>query len=177
MAAHVTLHDDIIDSRDIESRIDELEALKEAVDEAKEAVDERRAELVEQFGGEEETDLRPREWADLCDTDEELIALIKAHAEAEQELIDEMDGDDELEQLQEVRTEVDGYSREWRSGVTLINDDYFERYAEQLADDLGLISNTAQWPATCIDWKRAAEELKSDYSSVDIGSETYWYRS
>jgi hypothetical protein len=176
MAAHVTLHDDIIDSRDIESRIDELEALKEAVDDAKEAVDERRAELVEEFGGEEETDLRPREWADFCDADEELKGLVEAHARADQELIDEMDSDEELDQLLEVRTEVDGYSREWRHGVTLINDDYFERYAEQLADDLGLISNTAQWPATCIDWKQAAKELQSDYTSVEIGSETYWYR-
>jgi len=59
---------------------------------------------------------------------------------------------------------------------TLIHDSYFTEHARQEAEDLGLISNIDQWPATCIDWDRAAYELKSDYLPVSIGDETYYVR-
>ena len=47
-----------------------------------------------------------------------------------------------------------------RDGFTLIRDTYFEDYAEELADDLGLINRDASWPNSCIDWERAARELR-----------------
>lgn len=60
--------------------------------------------------------------------------------------------------------------------VTLIRDSYFRDYAEELADDCGLIPKDAQWPLTCIDWEQAARELRYDYSGVDIDGVTYWTR-
>lgn len=38
-------------------------------------------------------------------------------------------------------------------------------FAEQLAEDLGLINEEASWPYTCIDWEHAARELMYDYWS------------
>jgi hypothetical protein len=58
----------------------------------------------------------------------------------------------------------------------LIADSHFEEYARELADDIGAIDRKASWPMTCIDWKKAAEELRVDYSSVEIDGRTYWYR-
>jgi hypothetical protein len=57
---------------------------------------------------------------------------------------------------------------------TLIHDSYFQKYAQQTAEDIGAIDPKAGWPLDCIDWERAASELQSDYSEYDWGSETYW---
>jgi|CXWL01.1.fsa_nt_gi hypothetical protein len=83
------------------------------------------------------------------------------------------DEEAELKDLLDAREEIS----EWDSGETLIADSYFEEYAQDLAEDLGFISSNVQWPATCIDWKEAAEQLQQDYSSLEIEGVTYWYRS
>lgn len=57
----------------------------------------------------------------------------------------------------------------------LINDDNFEDYARELAYDIYDIHDN--WPFDCIDWKQAADELRSDYYSVKYDGETYWYRA
>lgn len=65
---------------------------------------------------------------------------------------------------------------DWAYGVTLVHDDYFVDYARELADDCGLIKDDAVWPATCIDWERAARELQMDYTPVEFDGVTYWAR-
>lgn len=87
--------------------------------------------------------------------------------------------DDEIEELlilEEVDSEVSGYTSDWKYGVTLVRDDYFERYAQEFADEIGAIDANAGWPNSCIDWERAARELQMDYISVEIDGTTYWYR-
>jgi len=42
-----------------------------------------------------------------------------------------------------------------------------EDFAEQTAEQLGLIDNNAAWPANCIDWEQAARELMYDYSEAN----------
>jgi antirestriction protein len=37
-------------------------------------------------------------------------------------------------------------------------------FAENMAEQCGLISDDAKWPHTCIDWERAALDLMMDYS-------------
>lgn len=72
-----------------------------------------------------------------------------------------------------------GGDEQWRGHwypITLIRDSYFRTYAEELADDCGLIPRDAAWPMTCIDWEQAARELRYDYSAVDIEGVTYWTR-
>ena len=61
-------------------------------------------------------------------------------------------------------------------GITLIHEDYFEDYAQELAEDIGAIGKDNQWPLHCIDWDRAANELKVDYSEVEFDGQTYYYR-
>jgi len=57
---------------------------------------------------------------------------------------------------------------------SLIRDSYFETYARDYAEDMGRITDDARWPYDCIDWERAARELQSDFSSIEIGEYTYW---
>ena len=42
-----------------------------------------------------------------------------------------------------------------------------EDFAQNLADDLGLIPSEYSWPASCIDWDQAARELMMDYMEHD----------
>lgn len=39
-----------------------------------------------------------------------------------------------------------------------------EEFAQNLADDLGLVPDDLSWPCSCIDWERAARELLQDYA-------------
>lgn len=83
---------------------------------------------------------------------------------------------EELKALKELAEEGENASPDWTFGATLISDDYFEDYAREFAEDIGAMPDTNSWPARCIDWAQAAEELQVDYTPVDFDGETYWVR-
>lgn len=95
--------------------------------------------------------------------------------EGEFEWTDE-DAQAEYEGLIEIKTDAEGYAEDWEYGVTFIRDSNFEAYAEELAEDIGAISRDAAWPLNRIDWEAAANDLKMDYTSVEIDGEDWWYR-
>lgn len=64
----------------------------------------------------------------------------------------------------------------WKDGIAFVRESHFEEHARELADDLDLIPADASWPLTCIDWARAARELRYDYSAIEISGITYFYR-
>ncbi len=65
--------------------------------------------------------------------------------------------------------------RDWEQGITLIQEIAFEDYAQELAEEVGLVEADAPWPQNCIDWEEAARELRMDYSSVEFGDVTYFH--
>lgn len=56
---------------------------------------------------------------------------------------------------------------------TLIGEWYFEQYARDLAEETGSYDPSASWPLNCIDWEKAADELRQDYTSVSFGGWAY----
>lgn len=148
-------YDDIIDSRDVIARIEELEAERDALDET---VAEMDADYNRASYGEDGT---------------EHDALIQAR-KALKEWDD--DNDAELAALKALADEASGYAADWRHGEALIRDSYFKDYAMELAEDIGAIDRNASWPNTCIDWDQAARELQMDYTAVDFDGVTYWIR-
>lgn len=142
MTKPISNNEDIIDSRDIIERIDELTAEREALQYAASEA----TSIADSEPNEQETALNS--WDE--DYGEELNALLS--------LAEQADG------------------TEWKDGATLIRDSYFEDYARELAEDVGAISEKEQWPLTCIDWERAADELQQDYTSVDFDGVEYWVR-
>lgn len=82
----------------------------------------------------------------------------------------------ELESLRALASEASGYAADWEYGETLIRDSYFQTYAQELAEDCGMINADATWPNDCIDWERAARELQMDYTSVSFAGVDYWIR-
>lgn len=138
---------DIIDSRDIIARIEDLRGEFDSWLETIENETLRESLTVEDWAeGNEEAK------HDGCEEGRELVTL-EAFAE-----------------------QAEGYAPDWRYGETLIRDDHFEDYARQLAEDIGAINPDASWPNNCIDWERAANELQVDYTSVDFDGVTYWVR-
>lgn len=90
---------------------------------------------------------------------------------------------DLIEELKTLHSLLDelagcGGDEEWRGDwypTTLINEDYFVEYAEELVKDCGYIPhNLPHWIA--IDWEKTADAVKEDYSLVTVGSNDYWYR-
>jgi len=71
--------------------------------------------------------------------------------------------------------EADGIE-DWDYGAQFIRAETFEDYARELAEDIGAIPDDAQWPATCIDWPRAARELAMDYTLVTFLGHDYYVR-
>lgn len=86
------------------------------------------------------------------------------------------DDAEELAALLALQEDAEGYS-DWRHGAGLIRDSYFTTYAKDLAEEIGAIDKSAGWPARCIDWEEAADELKQDYTAVEFDGVTYWVRS
>ena len=98
------------------------------------------------------------------------------------ETVEATDGTDNWnEELAELLEELrgSGGDHEWNGDwypVTLICDSYFAEYAQQFADDVGAIDREQTWPSNCIDWEKAANELRIDYSEVEFDGITYLYR-
>lgn len=98
--------------------------------------------------------------------------------------IKELEGEDEPgeEEAEELRilkalAEEASGSPDWQYGEALIRDSYFKAYAQELAEDCGMIPGNQSWPLYCLDWERAADDLKADYFTVDFDGVDYLIRS
>ena len=141
----------IIDTRDLQKRLEELESELEDLQEAVASIEEELSET----------------------TDEDVDAVHEAHSDALSALGEwEDENQEELEELRQLADEIP----EWRHGETLINDDYFVEYAQDLAEDVCGMDRDQPWPYCYIDWDAAAEALQMDYSSCEYQGETYWFR-
>ena len=145
----------ILDTRDLQERLEELQGLKEAVETAQSAVDELMV-----------SDLA----AAQPDFDEKLD---DARTELD-EACEAFDGEAqaELEELEALSEEVS----EWTSGNQLIPEDDFEDYCQELCEDIGDIPRDLP-SYIVIDWEATARNLKADYSEIEYQGTTYLYRS
>jgi len=176
--------DDIIDSRDIiayiDEKEDEIQTNNDEIEEIESEIAEKQAEIE---ALEEELEL-----LDKADEDEaeEIDEAEKEIGKLEDEIVD-LEGrrdtlKDEVEELEEdlqpykdLAEQAEGYG-DWRHGESLINEDYFQEYAEQMAYDIGAVDSAANWPNNHIDWEAAADELKSDYMTVTFAGIDYLMR-
>jgi hypothetical protein len=116
---------------------------------------------------------------DVTDRVEELRAAREEASETEQTLPE--DDAAELAALASLLDELRGcggdhqWEGDWYPGV-MIARSYFKTYAQELAEDIGAINSEARWPAYCIDWDRAADDLEQDYSEVTFAGSVWLYR-
>lgn len=158
----VSNSDDIIDIRNVIERFEELETersdFNDLIADQQEIIDDPES-------SEEDKDDARREIESLHNNIHEWVG----------------DNEHEFNTLKELLDDLAGYGgdHQWRGEwypVTLIRDSHFRDYAETLADEIGAMDSNAGWPMNCIDWDEAAKQLKMDYSTVEFGEVTYWYR-
>jgi len=83
---------------------------------------------------------------------------------------------EETELYNAIHALADAGIEDWQYGALFIREDEFEDYARELADDIGALPLTYQWPTSCIDWTQAARELATDYTTVEFLDHTYYVR-
>lgn len=87
---------------------------------------------------------------------------------------------DEFDMLNEILSELRGRGgdHQWRGDwypVTLIRDSHFEDYCDECLEDWGIVMEDLP-SFVVIDREATAENMKADYSSVEIDGTEYWYR-
>jgi hypothetical protein len=148
----------IIDSRDIIARIDDL-------------VDDRRnLEVALEEAQTALADVAPE------DAEEEHMQSLQEDVLDANEALEDWDASDDATELTALQALAEEGISEWENGAALIRDSHFEEYAMQLADELGATDSEA-WPLNCIDWTKAADMLQQDYTSVSFDGVDYWVRA
>lgn len=162
MSIDISNTDDVIDSRDVIARIEELEAEQSNLEDDIEFTRDRLKEVEE-----DERDV---------DNSDEISARSFAWREAVSALKDwEGEFADELKALRRLQDDAEGYAPDWKYGATLVHEDYWVEYCEEMLKDCGDLPRDI--PAYIeIDWVKTAENLKADYTEVDFDGETYWVR-
>ena len=183
MANDFNSSDDIIDSRTVIAKVEELESdIDDLEVEIGELEDERcnKDDEIDDLS----TDVGSLHYEkDKLEIEElqTVMVVLRDDINSIDSRIEELKTDlselkDELKPIKEFADDGEAYASDWIHGATLINESYFEKYAQELAYDCGDISQDANWPANCIDWEKAADELKIDYKSIEIGCEMFWVR-
>jgi chromosome segregation ATPase len=80
----------------------------------------------------------------------------------------EKDIADLQEEIDEIQSTIDEY---FRYEETAIAEHYFTEYAQELAESI--YNMPYSWPFACIDWGRAANDLKLDYRGFEYDG-TEW---
>ena len=145
-----------LDTRDLDERLNELKALRDAVADAKVELAEAQA-------------------ASLADPDDETLTTAEEEAQAAFDAADAEFGTDEQKELAELE-ELESEVSEWSDGNTLIPESEFTDYCRELLDDIGTLPKDLP-SYVVIDWDATADNIRADYSTVDFQGETYLYRA
>jgi DNA repair exonuclease SbcCD ATPase subunit len=161
MVREISNMDDMIDSRDVIARIEELESEREAIEEE-----------IEEYAHAEDGDDDEDEEGD----DEEKEKDLERLNDAKESLKDwDRDYSDELKALKSLAEDGANSADDWEYGATLIRDSYFVEAMQELCEDIGDLPKGL--PSYLeIDWDATARNLQSDYSSVEFDGVTYWVR-
>jgi predicted nucleic acid-binding Zn-ribbon protein len=165
MANDVSNCSDVLDSRDIIARLQELQDIKDEAENETERLHDEISDIQAQIE-EADDDHIDSLTIDLIQLEDELAAI---------EFLTEEE-DEEMRILYEVDKQGEDYAEDWKHGCTLINESYFTEYAEELAGDIGAVDRNASWPLNHIDWEEAADELKIDYTEIDFDGTTFYVR-
>lgn len=174
--------DDVIDSRDVIDRIDELrgelDTLVEAAQEAQGNLedaedDEARQAAKVQF--DEAMDALVL-WLE-CDNDDHPVEIAKAIKPPVGSLKDYGYSDDarELFALEALADDAAGYAPDWIHGATLIRESYWVEYVQEMLVDIGDLPKELPHYIE-IDWEKTADNIRADYTDADFDGVTYLIR-
>lgn len=145
----------IIDTRDLIEKRDEL---KQSI------LDDFNDKFNTEFDDFDDVILDRLDSEDFEHIDKDAIEDFKIYWETEYK---------EIEEINQVEEEV---GSEFSYGCTLIEEDDFEDYCEELVIDCGyILKDFPSWIE--IDWEATASNMKQDYSELDYQGITYLFRA
>jgi len=152
MKNNISNSDDVIDSRDIEERITELESARDDWQEEN--------TLPDYSNTDKDT---PEGW-----TPEQFEKWVEW---------DESEEGEDLNALYSLRDDLEDYCPDWRYGTTLIRESYWVEYCKDMVEELGeLPKGLPDFIESNINWQGVAEDLQQDYTSGEYDGVTYWAR-
>jgi hypothetical protein len=93
----------------------------------------------------------------------------------EERCIDEADWEAILSICESEGVEPDGFCDAWEGEVSAYSEgEAGATYAQQTAEDCGMIDDAATWPHNCIDWLEAWQQLTFDGLSAHRLSGARW---
>lgn len=114
---------------------------------------------------------------DLATKQQELIEHIE-FLESEED-INNVELDAAKKELEEIN-DIEDECADFHYGATLIHEDYFKTYIEELIADAYYevydLVNSYDWPVVTIDYEESAEQAKIDYIVVTYEGEDYYTR-
>lgn len=159
--------DNVLDSRDIIERFEELKSDRESL------VEDITSFIEESFNT----------WNFPEDHDGVSYANLLGEYQSKIEALKdwELENREECIALESIIGQGEGCG-DWSYGETLILDGYFTDYIEELVNDCWELPkefNSNQWPFNHIkmDWDSAADEAKQDYTTIDYGGKEYYMRA
>lgn len=117
------------------------------------------------------------DYGQILDTRQLIDRAAEIEAELDDESLDTDERDVLREELEAIKDAEQAGIPDWQYGETLIREDYFTEYAQELAEDIGAVDKDASWPNSYIDWEAAAEALMQDYMTVELDGSTYYARA
>lgn len=159
----ISNNDDVIDSRDVIARIEELES---------ELVNVIVHTTCRHCGCDIEGSAADDEWRDrgnnrTCPDDDHEQQHEPVEGTEHGQLPE--DEADELQALQALAWEADDHTPDWEHGATLIRESHFADYCQQNLEDDNCFP-----PFLVIDWAATADNLGADYAEVDFDGVTYF---
>lgn len=104
----------------------------------------------------------------------DIIARIEELEEAAMGQV-EPEGGEEYAMLVAFAKEASDYAEDWQYGATLVHESYFEKYCEEMVKDCGDLPQDIPWYIV-IDWEATANNMRQDYTEVELDGETYLIR-
>jgi len=152
-----TNSDDVIDSRDIIERLEELES--------------ERQDLADAISAAQD------ELDTAEDDTPEIRTLLETGVAYAETALNDWDNDNanELKALQALAKEGEECGDDWTCGSTLIRESYFTDYCKDLVSDIGDLPDDLP-SYIVIDWEATANNLKVDYTEIDFDGVTYLVR-
>lgn len=188
--------DDVIDSRDIIERLEELEAMRRpfvagwnmpgympdnepAAFETFEDAQAYIREEIKRHAEEQETEF-PDALERLDESEDEFGETVgKYHfwiTDTKESNFEDPDDSKEYEALKALADEASECSSDWDYGETLIRYDYWRTYVQELCEEIGDIPKDLPHYIE-IDWQATARNIAVDYTTVSFDGVDYYIRS
>lgn len=111
---------------------------------------------------------------DVFDSRDVIERIAELEALRDDNELTEEDGT-ELEMLTAFADEGSDALEDWECGVTLIHENYFVEYTEEMLKETGYFTGDIPWWIV-IDWEATADNVKEDYTEVTLDGNTYFAR-